>query len=192
MGWGTEGQASSRKGSPSILISSGPLSPPLPCPPAPPPPPPAPQILFSPNPRLCSALAPVTVSSEAQTIEADDPTAESTHTHPPPPRGQKSSVTHLWGPGCQTETFFFPSYFLLEMSTPPQTPHLPREGSRTHLWLCLLCGAPLQWGGGQGLVPVATRRPFWWGCRGEPWRDLAGAAQPPCPGRKLTGAARSP
>lgn len=59
---------------------------------------------------------------EAQTIEANDPTAEST----PSPSSQKSSVTHRppsLGPRLPDRDLFLPSHFLLEMS--PVLPLLP-------------------------------------------------------------------
>lgn len=140
MGWGTDSRASFGKGSPSALFSSCPLSSPLPCPPSPPP------------SLLHSAFASQAVSSEAQTIEADDPTAESTASPPPAARNR---LLHIAGAQAARLRLFPPSHFFLEMSPhlPPTPLHpsgLPPGGSRASLWLHPFAGTPMQWGGRQG------------------------------------------
>ena len=72
------------------------------------------------HPESPSPLA--AVSSEAQTIEAEDPTAASTTS--PPPAARNHLLPIAGGPACQTETFLFPptSYWKWAPVSAPTAP----------------------------------------------------------------------
>lgn len=126
------------QGSPGILFSSCPFSssPVHPTPPA----------------LLHSAFASPAVSSEAQTIAADDPSAESTAAPPPQPEIRfRIAGARLPGSGLSP-----PSHFLLEMSPcPPRTPPHPSRASLGEVQELVsgfapLLATPARWGVGWG------------------------------------------
>lgn len=159
------------QGSPGILFSSCPFSssPVHPTPPA----------------LLHSAFASPAVSSEAQTIAADDPSAESTAAPPPQPEIRfRIAGARLPGSGLSP-----PSHFLLEMSPcPPRTPPHPSRASLGEVQELVsgfapLLATPARWGVGWGagwgvgvggLAPAAPAGPA--------VRGACGPAQRPCAG----------
>lgn len=97
-----------------------------------------PHPLSTRRPLFRSVFASVAVSSEAQTIEADDPTAA---TSPPP--AARNHLLPIAG-ALPARLRPFSSLPLLTGNGSPSVPPTPHPGppsgrSRTSLWLCLLC-----------------------------------------------------
>ena len=112
-----------------------------------------PHPLSTPSPSLRSVFASAAVPSEAQTIEADDPTAVSTTSPPPAARNHLLPIAGALPARLRP----FSSLPLLTGNGPPLVPPLhprpPSGRSRTSLWLCLLCGPLCSGAVGGGWCP---------------------------------------
>lgn len=164
---------------PPIYFSSWTLRSPLPCPPVT-----HPQLR---RPSLCFCF--LAASSEAQTIEVDDPTAESTTSPPrrPPPLQPEIMLPIAGAQAARLRPCA--SLLLLTGNEPRPTPapHPASQGRSEDSSLALPpCWAPLCSGeAGRGWQPQPLESLL----GEEPRCDLSGSARLPCSGLALRGAA---